>query len=251
MEEIKLNSNERLDDLQLGGLKIIQKVDGYGFTSDSVLLANFVKAKKSDVRVEIGAGGGIISLLVNYKQKPAKIFAYELQKSQCELFSHNVQICNMCDSIEIINDKVQNYKKYTKEGGADIVFSNPPYFKYDEKVCGEISEKVLSRFDKELPLKDLFSSVGKMLKFGGKFYFIYDSARLDDCILTMKHYKLIPKQIYFIHPNQTKNSTTFLCLATLGGKQSLKIMPPIFTNDFDGNYIETLQKLFNTENKNN
>ena len=43
-----LKTNERFDDLNLDGLKIIQKVGGYGFTSDSVLLANFVKIKSTE-----------------------------------------------------------------------------------------------------------------------------------------------------------------------------------------------------------
>ena len=62
---IILEDGERLDDLNLDGLKIIQRKDGYNFTSDSVLLANFVKTKKTDICVEIGAGCGVISILVN------------------------------------------------------------------------------------------------------------------------------------------------------------------------------------------
>ena len=58
----------RLDDLMLDGLKIYQYKDGYNFTSDSVLLANFVSTKKSSRCVEIGAGSGIISILV-YKRE--------------------------------------------------------------------------------------------------------------------------------------------------------------------------------------
>ncbi len=244
MEEIYLSEDERLDDLQLDGLKIIQKVDGYSFTSDSVLLANFVKTKKTDICLEIGTGSGIISILVNYKQTPKKIYAFELQSKQSQLAIKNVQICKMQDKIDVINDKVQNYSNYLKAGSIDVIFSNPPYFKYDSKVCGNVNEKVLSRFDKELPLDQMFISVSKMLKYGGKFYFIYDSSRFDECVVEMKKYNLTPKKVFFIHPNGNKNSTTFLCEATLGGKQQLKIMPPIFTNNLKGEYIQTLQKLF-------
>jgi len=38
--EVKLNENERIDDLQCKGLKIIQKKDGFCFGLDAVLLAN-------------------------------------------------------------------------------------------------------------------------------------------------------------------------------------------------------------------
>ena len=76
---------ERLDDLQLDGLKILQNPQGYNFTSDSVLLANFVQTKHKDICVEVGTGCGIISILVNYKEKPKKIYAFEIQKDVAEL----------------------------------------------------------------------------------------------------------------------------------------------------------------------
>lgn len=244
MDDIFLNSNERIDDLNLDNLKIIQKVGGYGFTSDSVLLANFVKTKHKDFCVEIGAGCGIISILVNYKEKPNKIMAFEIQCEQSELAKRNVKLCKMEEKIEIINDKIQNWNKYLKNGEVDVIFVNPPYFKYDEKVCGATEEKIISRFDKELPLNDMFFAISKMLKFGGKLYFVNASSRLFECFCTMKTYGITPKRIYFVHPNKGKNSSVFLCEATLGGKESLQILPPLFTNNLDGDYIETIQKLY-------
>ena len=124
------------------------------------------------------------------------------------------------------------------------MFSNPPYFKYDKKVCGENEEKILSRFDKELSLNDFFESSSKMLKFGGKLYFVQDSSRISECFNFMNNYNLSPKRLYFVHPNQNKNSTVFLCEAVKGGKHGLIVMPPLFTNNLDGDYIQTIQKLY-------
>ncbi len=244
--EIKIGPNERLDDLQLNGLKIIQKIGGYGFTSDSVLLANFVKAKKTDVCLEIGAGCGVISILVNHKQKPAKIYAVEIQTEQGNLAKKNVELCKMNNSIEIVSDKIQNWKKHFSAGQFDVVFSNPPYFKFDKNVCGEITEKVVSRFDKELSLDDFFLSISKLLKFGGKLFFVHDSSRLYECMFIMQKYGITPKRLCFVHPNNQKNATVFLCEACLGGKNGLKVLPPIFTNNLNGDYIQTIQKLFKT-----
>lgn len=239
-----LQENERLDDLQLDGLKIIQKVGGYGFTSDSVLLANFVKAKHTSKCVEIGTGSGIISILVNYKEKPSQIFAFELQKGQSELAQKNVELCKMDNTIKVINDKIQNWQNYIGAGEIDVVFANPPYFKYDKTVCGSVDEKIVSRFDKELCLNDLFCCAKKMLKFGGKMFFVYDSSRLGECFSAMAQNNLAPKRIYFVHPNQSKNSTVFLCEAVAGGKNGLTILPPLFTNNLNGDYVQTIQKLY-------
>ena len=64
---VKLEENERIEDLQCKGLKVIQNKNYYTFTSDSVILANFIKTKKSDVCAEIGTGCGVISLLLSAK----------------------------------------------------------------------------------------------------------------------------------------------------------------------------------------
>lgn len=241
---MKVPSNERLDDLNLNGLKIIQKVGGYGFTSDSVLLANFVKTKKTDRCVEIGTGSGIISILVNYKEKPKHIFAFEIQKEASNLASKNVKLNNMQNCITVINDQIQNYKNYLQDGEIDVVFANPPYFKYDQTVCGECEEKAISRFDKYLPLTDFFESASRLLKFGGKMFFVNDSQRLNECFTVMAKFNLAPKRMYFVHPNQSKNSSVFLCEAVKGGKNSLIVMPPLFTNSLNGDYIQTIQKLY-------
>ena len=51
-----LKQNETLDDLEFNDLKIIQNKFGYKFSTDSVLLANFGKAKPNDVILLVGAG---------------------------------------------------------------------------------------------------------------------------------------------------------------------------------------------------
>ena len=235
---------ERIDDLQLDGLKIIQDKNGYGFTSDSVLLANFVKAKHNDVCVEIGTGSGVVSILVNYKEKPKKIYAFEIQKSVSKLALKNVKLNKMDEKIEIFAEKVQNWNKFLDFGSIDVVFCNPPYFKFDKNVCGNNNVKIISRFDKYLSLKQLFKCSSGMLKSGGKMFFVYSSSRLDSCIAQMKKYNLSPKKIYFVHPNNSKNSTVFLCEAIKDGGDEMIIMPPLFTNSLDGDYIQTIQKLY-------
>lgn len=235
--------NERIDDLNLDGLKIIQNKDGYGFTSDSVLLANFVKAKNCNC-VEIGTGSGIISILVNYKEKPKNIIAFELQEAQAILAKKNVEINSMNNKIEVLNDKIQNWKNYITYGSQDVVYTNPPYFKFDEKTCCDNKQRLISRSDKFLTLNELFECTTSILKFGGKMFFIYDSNRMAECFLVMEKYNIRPKRIYFVHPNENKNSSVFLCEAIKGGKHHLEIMPPLFTNNLDGDYIQTIQKLY-------
>ena len=49
--EISLKENERIDDLELQGLKIIQNENGFCFGIDSVLLSDFAKEIKPESKI--------------------------------------------------------------------------------------------------------------------------------------------------------------------------------------------------------
>ena len=90
-----LKENEVLDDLQLNNLMIIQNKNNYRFTSDSVLLSNFVKVGHKDFVVEFCSGSGVISILVNEKYKPKNIIGFELQSELCEMSNRTLLYNNI------------------------------------------------------------------------------------------------------------------------------------------------------------
>lgn len=67
--DVKLEKDERLEDLQCKGLKIIQNKNYYTFTSDSVILANFIKLNNKDNCVEIGTGCGVNLCFIECKNR--------------------------------------------------------------------------------------------------------------------------------------------------------------------------------------
>lgn len=64
---ITLKDNERLDDLQRNGYRIIQSPDRFCFGMDAVLLTGFAHAGKEDKLLDLGTGTGIIPLLMEAK----------------------------------------------------------------------------------------------------------------------------------------------------------------------------------------
>lgn len=233
----------RLDDLNLDNLKLYQYIEGYNFTSDSVILANFVKAKKSDVCVEIGAGSGIISVLVNYKNNPQKIYAFELQEKYAILAQKNVDFNNMQTSIEVINSNIKNFKDYLNKE-VDVVFCNPPYYKSGVCKQSENEDIAICKHENYLPLSDLIKSASKLLKFGGKFYFVYPANRLDEIMVELSKNNLQPKKMFFAQPTTNKNANTVYIQCIKGGRLGVNILPTLVTNNLDGEYVQTIQKLY-------
>ena len=232
---------KRLDDLNLDGLKIYQYKNGYNFTSDSVLLANFVKTKKIDTCIEIGTGSGVISILVNHKNKPQKIYAFEMQQKYADLAKQNLQLNNI-NNIEVIHDKVQNYANYIPKA-VDVVFCNPPYYNSGESKS-QNQEILTCKHQMYLPLNDLCFVASKLTKFGGKFYIVYPANRIGELISELTKNQLIPKKMFFAQPTINKNANTVYIQCVKGGKNGCVVMPTLITNNLDGEYVQTIQKLY-------
>lgn len=236
-----LKENEVLDDLQLDNLKIIQNREGYCFTSDSVILSNFVFAKNLDNCVEIGCGSGVISILVEHKNKPNKIYSFEIQERLADMARRSVLLNNKQDKIQIIHDKIQNYQTYIKKNSINVVFSNPPYRKFNSSLKSENKEKNICRYEETLTLKELCYITFEMLKEKGKFYIVYDAGRTAELIYNLKLNKLEPKRMFFTSSSADKEPTLVIVEAVKGGKEGVKILPLLITNDIDGSYINTLK----------
>ena len=240
---------QRIEDLQIGGLKIIQDGEKYCFTSDSAILSNFISTKKSDLCLEIGCGNGVISILVAYKCCPKKIVCFEIQNDAAQLAQKNVKLNNLCEKIEIINSPIQDYRKFFNGESFDIVFSNPPYMKVDKNSLVNLNcSKAFSRHEIFLTLSEFVSCSSKLLKFGGKFFFVHRADRLAEIFSALKENNFAPKKLLFVSPSQNKSPNIVLIEAVKGGKSGLKVFPTLIANDKDGKYIYTIKNLLGENN---
>lgn len=232
-----LQNGERLEDLQCKGLKIIQNKDLYTFTSDSVILANYVCTKEKDIAVEIGTGSGVISILVQAKNKLKKIFAFELQKPMQDICEKNIELNSLEDKIQLVRDDVKNFAYYIKSGEADVVFSNPPYFKPTNFGHSEI--KKIAKEEVCLSAKDLVDVASKMLKFGGTFFCCFCAERACEIISLCQNSNLIVKEMFFTE-NGKGEVKLIVFKAVKGGKNGCKVLPNLLTNDENGEYLTKL-----------
>lgn len=237
--KLSLKSSERIDDLQFEGLKIIQDKNLYAFTSDSVVLANFLKIKKGEFAVEIGSGSGVVSILATKKTNAKNIVGFEIQENLFNLAKKSL-ILNGILNVEFVNDDVKNFKKYVKQESADVVFSNPPYKKNGSAVPNENPSKALARHEKFLPLTDLCQVTSKILKFGGRAYFVYDADRCCEMIAELKKCNLEPKRMFFTENGKGK-IVLFVVEAVKGASPGVKIYPNLVTNDKNGDYLQEIK----------
>ena len=235
-KNIVLQEDEQLDDLQLNGLMLIQNKNLYCFTSDAVILANFIKTKHTDIYVDFCAGNGIIPILVNEKQHPIKTYGIEIQSCMACLFEKNIKLNEVEDKIFVIHDRVQNVKNYFEAESVDVVSCNPPYVKENNLAQNSSECVTIARHEVELNLQEMARSASTILKHGGKFYLVHLAERLTEIITTLIDYKLMPKKIFFTHSLDNKNAKLVVLEAVKNGKSGVTILPPLITNNLDGSY---------------
>lgn len=247
-DRVYAHDYERIDDLQLNGLKIIQNPDGFCFGIDAVLLSDFVKLKKRDIGVEFGTGTGVIPILLSGKTSFQKIYAFEVQHDVADMAMRSVAMNQLADQIEIIEDNLTQVAKYFAKQSVDVVFSNPPYMQPDGGIKNPEDKKAISRHEVLCNLEDIISSANYLLKDGGQLYMIHRPNRLVDIIALCRQYKLEPKEIRMIHPFAGKRPNIFLMRCAKLGKPDLKFLDPLIVYEKPGVYTEEIYKIYGMVN---
>ncbi len=242
--EIKLRDSEKLEDLQAGGLMIIQDSGEYRFTSDAVLLANSVRAKKGDLVIDLGTGSGIIALLVAYKRRPGRVIAVELQDRLADMAARSVKYNGMQDTIEVVCRPMQTFAAEYKGRKADVVVCNPPYIKQG---CGEAQEKEslrLCRHEEAVTLDEICRAAGRLLKSGGRFYIVHKAPRCADVFECMTRHSITPKEITTVCAREGDAPYLVIVCGRKDGGEGLLWHKPIVVYDKDGNFTPTIKQLY-------
>lgn len=245
MVDIKLD--ERIDDLDLKGLKIIQNPKGFCFGIDAVLLASFATIRRKDKVVDLGTGSGIIPLLVYGKHNPREIVGVEIQPEVAEMAMRSIAMNELQDIIKIHTGDIKNAPMELGTNEFEVALSNPPYKKVNTGIINLADTKAIARHEMLINLDDLVFAASRLLKDGGRFCMIHRPERLKDIFLSLDKYKFAPKRMKFVHSKAHDKPVMLLIEATKGGGDFLKIEEPIYVYNEDGSYTSEIQRMYGKE----
>lgn len=248
---MELKENERIDDLEYKGLKIIQNENGFCFGIDSVLLSDYAKNIKSGAKViDVGSGTGIISILLCAKTNLEKIYGIEIQKEVADMSKKSIKLNNLEDKIEIINTNIRDIFNVLNKNEYDVVVTNPPYKKADTGVKSIDTRQLISRHEVECTLEDIIKNANLLLKDLGEFYMVHRAERLVDIMCLLRKYKLEPKNIRFVHSKRDQKPTLILIRAVKLAKEFLKIDKPLVIYNEDGTYTDEILEIYDKKREN-
>ena len=213
-----------IENLESVGKKMIVEEKGLKITEDAILLSEFMKEyfskkcknlKEKKSFLEIGAGQGIISLLLSELDIISKIFAVEIQKEVFSTLKKNIEINDLNEKIIPINKNIKSIN-----GEYDFIFSNPPYKKINSGKMHKNKTEQISKYEVLITLEEIILEIRRLLKNYGEFFLVVPNSRLNDVFRYIYENRL---NILSVKVNKYKKIDLVVVHGKKGGKINSEI----------------------------
>ncbi len=214
-----------IESLLIGEYKIVQDTSLYRFTSDSVLLARFLKAKKGERVADFCSGSGIVGLHFFAENKGVEqVTLFEMQSALAEMSRRTVALNRLEEIFTVENCRLQEIPaKYTE--AFSLILCNPPYEREGAGAAQTAADKAEARRERSLGLGELCHAAARCLKFGGRFALVHRADRLAEIVCALRECGLEPKKLQFVAGKEGAKPYAVLLSAVKGGKVGLDVLP--------------------------
>ncbi|MDT8903682.1 tRNA1(Val) (adenine(37)-N6)-methyltransferase [Anaeroselena agilis] len=236
-----LRPGERLDDLLIGGLKIIQQADRFRFSLDAVLLAHFATVKRGAAAVDLGAGTGVLGLLLAARGAK-RVTGVEISPEMADMARRSVGVNALDDRLAVVCADVRAIPEGALLAGRnwDLVVANPPYRPLGGGGVSPREELALARHELAGGLDDFVAAAAFLLKDRGRLAMVHLPERLTDVVGALRREGVEPKRLRLVHPAPGKAAKLLLAEGVRGGRPGLKVEPPLYVYGEDGCYSREL-----------
>jgi tRNA1Val (adenine37-N6)-methyltransferase len=244
---MELLDDERLDDLQRGGLKIIQKRQGFRFGTDAVLLADFASPRPGEQVVDFGTGTGILPLLMAARQPRSTFDALEIQRDMADMAARSVRLNGLEARIRVHCEDLALAPQLLGRQKYDLVVCNPPYGRMGTVLLSERQDQRTARHEGACTLEGIAQSAAALLRFGGRAAFIYPAPRALELMRALSDQNLEPKRIRTVHSFAGRAPKLVLLDAVKGGGSMLHWMEPLILSEADGSPTAEWRRIYGLE----
>lgn len=226
-------------------IKLYQSKTGYRFSVDALLLYDFVNLRKVSAIADLGAGSGIVGILLAKKYHEAGITLFEIQDTLFRMAEKNIVLNNLQNRIAVRQCDVREIpESYHAPCSFDLVVSNPPFRKVDSGRLNIAEERAIARHEIKLSLEKLIDAAAFLLRSRGRFATIYHPGRLSELMAMLKKIEIEPKRLRFVHSHVLSEAKMVLLEAVKGGRTGLKVERPLFIYEEDGSYTGEMEGIY-------
>lgn len=239
-----LKENERVDELQRNGYKIIQNQEKFCFGMDAVLLSGFAKVRKGENVLDLGTGTGIIPILLEAKTEASHLIGLEIQEESADMARRSVALNHLQDKIEIVVGDIKEAGSLFGSASFDIVTSNPPYMIMQHGLKNQDTPRAVARHEVMCTFEDVVRETAKLLRPGGNFFLVHRPFRLAELIVTLTRYGIEPKRMQLVYPYVDKEPNMVLLEAKRGGKPRLTVEKPLIVYQEPNVYTDEIYDIY-------
>lgn len=245
--EIQLKENERIDDLQRNGYRIIQDPKRFCFGMDAVLLCGFASAKEGDRMIDLGTGTGVIPILMEARTKAASFIGLEIQEESADMARRSVALNGLSEKIEIVTGDIKEASARFGAASFDVVTSNPPYMTGSHGLTNPEEAKAIARHEVLCTLDDVVREASRLLVPGGHFYMVHRPFRLAEIFAAMQKYHVEPKRMRLVYPYVDREPNMVLIEGIRGAKPRITVEKPLIIYERTNVYAPEVYEIYNGE----
>lgn len=242
--KVPLKENERIDDLERNGYRIIQDTGRFCFGMDAVLLSGFAKVKDGAHVLDLGTGTGIIPILLAAKTGAAHLTGLEIQEDSADMARRSVRLNGLEDKIDIVTGDIKEAGSLFDAASFDVITCNPPYMTHNHGLTNPSDAKAIARHEILCTLEDVIARTAKLLKPGGNFYMVHRPFRLAEIMVLLHDYKLEPKRMQLVYPYVDKEPNMVLIEANRGGRPRMTVEKPLIVYREAGVYMPEIYEIY-------
>ena len=190
---------------------------GFPLSTDSMILADFVKLPKNAAVLDLGSGCGTLGLMLCARNKTCTVTGMELDEA-----AHNAALQNIArNSLESRLFSICADLRDMPPGIRDfhVCISNPPYFTGG----AAHSRNPGARQENSCTPKDLFTAASKVLRWGGDFFLVHKPERLAELCFEASTAGLEPKRLRLLRHRPDSPISLILLSCRRGGKPGLQL----------------------------
>lgn len=148
--------------------------------TDACLFGAWAAAHSSQLTahcsLDIGAGTGLLSLMLVQKVNDAIIDAVEIDEAAAEQSRENFDASKWKDRLNVYHDSVQQFA-LTATKNYDLIISNPPFYENDLK--SDDAKRNITLHSEGLKLEELINITDKLLNDDGNFFVLLPFYRTE------------------------------------------------------------------------